>query len=92
MGWLASIRPLKRLGKSSVEIVNELFQSIFQFRQRGKVSSLDSAAVDDSENDFDLVEPRRVLGKVNQANPVALVGQKFDASCHRLKNSVFPFS
>jgi hypothetical protein len=52
---LSGVRPGKRVSHRFVVVFHELPQLLFQVSYRGEVPASQQLAVDDSENDLDLV-------------------------------------
>ena len=59
---LSLVGPLERLGHGVIEVVNELQQPLAQVVQGVKTGAPKGLSTEDGKPDFDLVEPRTVLG------------------------------
>jgi hypothetical protein len=65
--------PFEGFGKGSVEVGDEGFDASLQVLFRGEAGSAQEFADENGKPDFDLVEPRGVLGREVKANTVARV-------------------
>src|SRR5262249_30247176 len=86
----ASVGPAKRFGQRLVEIVDEVNDALSQGCQRWKISTLQDAPYQDAEPDLDLVQPRRVLRRVDEAKAMLQVREKRLAAGHRFQHSGLP--
>ena len=81
-GWpglvqgLARVRPVERMSEHQVEVGQERFQFFFQVHHGGKVAAADDLPHDNAEHDFDLIQPRTVLGEIHEADAMRPVGQE----------------
>jgi len=83
----ACVIPLEWLRKGAVEVVDEIDKPFLQIGQR-----LEAAATHhDAEDDFYLVQPRRVFRKIDEPNPVAAVGQELLTRRYGLQDSTSSF-
>ena len=69
----SGVGPVHRLGDGVVEVVHETFEFLDQVDFRCKASTPHHATVDDSENDFNLVEPRTMFWDVDETNAMTYV-------------------
>src|SRR6202790_1134970 len=70
------VSPLERLGKHFVEIREECQQLAPQIFHRSKVTTPDHLAHHHSKDNFNLIQPRRVLGQVDKADTMAQFRQE----------------
>jgi hypothetical protein len=91
MGWavvgagpfvqgLAGVCPVKWMGHRSVVIVQELAELLFQVSYRCEIAPSHDFPHDDSKHRLNLVQPRAVLGQVNQPDAMGRIAQEFAAS------------
>src|SRR5208337_4758980 len=67
------VRPLERLGEHPIEVSDEVQQFITQIFHRCERTTPDHLPHDHPEDRFDLVQPRTVLGRIHEPNPLALL-------------------
>src|SRR5208337_4111173 len=70
------VRPLERFGEHPIEVSDEVQQFITQIFHRCERTTPDHLPHDHPEDRFDLVQPRTVLGRIHEPNPVALLRQE----------------
>src|SRR5213075_2214634 len=81
------VRPAERLSEHVVEVRNELRRAGAQILERSEAGALEQAPRQDGEPDLDLVQPRTVARRVDEANPVGRVFQKRPARLLRLEDA-----
>ena len=67
------VGPFKGLSDRSVEVMNEVLKTRFQFLQRSKAGSLEEASTQNAEPNLDWVQPGTVFGRVDPPNAGGLV-------------------
>ena len=65
---LARVGPIKRVGQRQVVVAQKGPQLFFQIGDRGEVAAADDLAHDGAEHDFNLIQPRAVLGQEHEAD------------------------
>jgi hypothetical protein len=60
---LALHRPAERLGHRGIEVGDEALDPLLQMLLRGEIAAAEKLADQDRKPDFDLVDPRGVLGR-----------------------------
>src|SRR6202158_1454542 len=70
------VRPIELLGEHPIEVVDEVQQLTPQVGYRSERPAPDHLPHDHSEDRLDLVEPRTMLGRVHDPNPMARVRQE----------------
>src|SRR3954452_12216919 len=88
---LAGVGPVERMGHRRVVIDDELSELRFEVGHRGEAAAAQAFPVDDAEDDLDLVEPRAVLGQVDEADPVADVREGRATRRHRPQDAANVF-
>src|ERR1700681_1091196 len=81
------VGPTEWLREHVVEVVDELRDAGAQVLEGGEAGALEQAPRQDGEPDFDLVQPRAVARRVDEANPVGRVLQKLPARLLRLEDA-----
>ena len=61
------------MGQSLVEIVNKGQDPLLEVLHREETATFEQAAHQDTEPDFDLIEPRGMFGGVDEADAMARV-------------------
>src|SRR4051812_40503684 len=72
----ARVRPPEWLGEYPIEIRHEVPQLRAQVRYRGERATPDHLPHDHTEDHLDLVQPRTVLRKVHEPNPMTRLRQE----------------
>ena len=80
------VRPLERFGEHPIEVSDEVQQFITQIFHRCERTTPDHLPHDHPEDRFDLVQPRTVLGRIHEPNPVALLRQERLPARHRFQH------
>src|SRR5262249_58015017 len=88
--WATCIGPAKRLG-CAIEVIYKVQNLRPQVVERGEVAALDHPTNENRKPDFDLIEPRRMLGNIHELNTVCRVTQKGRPTAHRLQHPAFAF-
>ena len=70
----ACIGPLKRLGHSSIEVLDEVNQRLMQLLDGVETGAFEQAPHQDAKPNLDLIEPGGMLRGIDQAEPVARIG------------------
>ena len=65
----AGVCPPERLGEHAVEVRDERQDLLLECLDGEEVTALENASGEDAEPDLDLVQPRAVLGREDEANP-----------------------
>ena len=89
LAWPAAddrVRPLERFGEHPIEVNDEVQQFITQILHRCERTTPDHLPHDHPEDRFDLVQPRTVLGRIHEPNPVALLRQERLPARHRFQH------
>src|SRR5689334_8956542 len=81
----ANIGPAERLG-GAIEVVNKRQETLPQRLHRWKVAALDHAPHENAEPDFDLIEPRRMLGHIHKLNSMGRIAQERCLAGHALQH------
>src|SRR6266498_579702 len=84
------IGPAKGLGHA-IEVLDKSQDLRPQIILGCEVAALDHPPHQDAEPDFDLIEPRRMLGYIHELNTVRRVTQKGRPTGHRLQHAAFAF-
>lgn len=79
---LAGVGPVEWMGHGRVVVGDELADFRLQVVDRGKAGSAQRFAVQDAEEDLDLVEPRAVFRQEHEADTVGRVREEFAARVH----------
>ena len=87
----SGVGPSERTGHRFVEVVQEALQFDFQVRHRREVAATDDLSHHNAEDHLDLVQPRTVLGKIHEPDPVAGIRQEFTPAGLALQHSRFAF-
>src|SRR6266540_4089257 len=82
------IGPAKGLGHA-IEVLDKSQDLRPQIILGCEVAALDHPTHQDAEPDFDLIEPRRMLGYIHELNTVRRVTQKGRPTGHRLQHAAF---
>src|SRR4051794_24637202 len=85
--WPPRVGPTERFREHVVEVVDELRRAGAQVLERDEAGPLEQAPRQDGEPDFDLVQPRAVARRVDEANPVGRVLQELPAGLLRLEDA-----
>ena len=89
--WTASISPLEGLGHGLVEIVYESQNSISQLSNRSEVASFENPADQNTEPDFNLIEPGSMLGCVDKSDPMRRILEKGRTRFHGFQDTELTF-
>src|SRR5438128_10191786 len=81
--WTTRVRPAERLGEYTIEVRDKVQQLRTQVFHRAERAPTDHLPHDHPEDRFDLIQPRAVLRRVHEADPVALVRQELLTARHR---------
>ena len=84
---LAGVGPVEGMGHRSVVVVDEVSELIVEFWHRGEAAAAQAFAMDDAEDDLNLIEPRTVFREVREPNAMARIGEKFAAAGWRLQDA-----
>ena len=87
----AGIGPAKRLAEYPVEIVNEIEHAGSQIFERRKASALEQSSGENGKPDLDLVEPRAMPRRVDEADAMHGILQEFAARQLRLQDAGLTF-
>ena len=68
LNWFSGIGPCEWVSHGLVVVCHELSKLRFEVRNGGENSAADQFSVNDTKDDLNLIEPRTVLGKVDEAN------------------------
>lgn len=68
------------VGHRVIVVHDEVPQLVVQFRHRGEAATTQAFAMDDSEDNLDLVEPGTVFRQVDEPNAMAGMGEKLTAT------------
>ncbi len=71
---LACIGPLKRLGHSSIEVLDEVDQCLMQLLDGAETGAFERAPNQDAKPDLDLIEPGGMLGGIDKADAMVRIG------------------
>src|SRR2546421_11942477 len=88
---LSLILPFERLGHGVVIIVDERQDPGLQVLDRKKRAPFEQLAHQNAEPDFDLIDPRTVLGGVMEHDLVGRITQKGSTAGHGGQNPTFAF-
>jgi hypothetical protein len=80
-------RPAERLCHGSVEVGNEALDPLLEVLLGREVAAAEELADQDREPDLDLIDPRGVLGREVESDPVTGIAQERLACCHRLEDA-----
>src|SRR5262249_47622873 len=83
--------PAEGLRKHLVEVRDETRQLVLQVGRGGEAATSNRLAHDHAKDDLNLIQPRRVLGQVHEANAVVPVRQKPLPRRLRLQHARFAF-
>ena len=83
----AGVGSVEGMGHRSVVVVDEVSELIVEFWHRGEAAAAQAFAMDDAEDDFNLIEPRTVFREVHEPNAMARIGEKFAAAGLRLQDA-----
>ncbi len=89
--WATAEGPAEWLGEDLVEILDETHQLLPQVGYRAKATSPNDLPGNRAEDDFNLVQPRRVLGQVPETDTMAPIREEFLPRCLRVEDAAFPF-
>src|ERR1700682_646418 len=87
----AGIGPVEWVGHRGVVVDDELSKLRLEFEHRGEIAAAEALALEDTEKDFDLVEPRTVFRQVNETDAVAGVREELAPSGHRFQDPAHVF-
>lgn len=82
----AGVGPVEGMGHGLIVTSDEFTNLGFEFGHRCEAGPTQAFSVEDAEEDLDLVEPRTVFGKVDEADPVVDLREKLTARFHGLEN------
>jgi len=74
-----------------IEELDERKNTLFEMFSRAKVSSFEQTASQETEPNFNLVEPRAMLGSVDKTNAVSRMNSKSSPTTHVLNNATNSF-
>src|SRR5258708_39730883 len=83
----ARVGPSEWFGEHVVEVLDKRRRAGAQVLERGEAGALQQTPRQDGEPDFDLVQPRAVARRGDEANPVGRVLQKLPASLLRFEDA-----
>jgi len=89
--WATGECPAEWLGEDLVEVFDETHQLLPQVGYRAEAASPNDLPGDRAEDDFNLVQPRRVLGQVQETDTMAPIREEFLPRCLRVEDAHFPF-
>src|SRR3974377_2041406 len=84
------VRPVELLCEHPIEILDEVQQLASQVGHRAERPTSDHLPHNHPEDRFDLVQPRTVLGRVHEPNPVAPLRQERLSARHRFHTPTTP--
>src|SRR6266516_4961543 len=87
MEWLALVGPLERLGHGAIEVGDEVQHLVAEIVNGSKVASSQQLADQNTQPEFDLIQPGRVLRRVMEDNVVRRVCQERSPCRHRFQNA-----
>lgn len=87
----AGVGPVKGVGNRGIIVLDKLSDFRLQFGHRGEVAPTQAFAMQDTEEDFDLVEPRTVFGQIDEADAVARVREELTPAAHRFQDALGAF-
>ena len=85
------VSPFERFGHRPLIIVNKSQHFGFQIFDGGEVTAFQQLSHQNTEPNFNLVHPRRMLGRIVKNNPMIGLREKGGSRFHRLKNTRFSF-
>lgn len=85
--WFSVVSPGERMSHRFVVIGHERSELRFEVGHRDEVSSPHHLAVNDAEDDFNLIEPRTVSGQIDEPNSVRDVRQELLAGGHGFQDA-----
>ena len=68
LNWFSSIGPCEWVSHGLVVVGHEFSELRFEVRDGREISPAYQFSMDDTKDDLNLIEPRTVLGKVDEAN------------------------
>ena len=68
LSWFSGIGPCERVSHGQIVVFHELTELRFEVGDGREISPAHQFSVNDTKDDFNLIEPRTVLGKVDEAN------------------------
>lgn len=83
--------PLPSLGQVVVIVGNVALDLLFQVVDGGKVSSAEDVLVENTEPDFDRIEPATVLRGINKADAMFGIAEIGLSGLHALENAPLAF-
>jgi hypothetical protein len=89
--WPSCVGPLEGLGEDAVEVANELEDPLAQIVEGYEARPLEQPAHEDAEPQLHLVEPRAVLGRVDEADAMGNIGKELLATGKRLEDAAAAF-
>lgn len=92
MEWPAAEGPLEGLREDVVEVADEVEDPLAELIDRRERTPSEHAPNQDAEPDLDLVHPRAVLRREDEANLVGGILEEFLPTLHRVQNAVFALS
>src|ERR1700760_3478395 len=81
------VGPAERFGEHVVEVLDERRRASAQVLERGEAGAFQQTPRQDGEPDFDLIQPRAMAWRVDEADPVGRVLQKLPASLFRFEDA-----
>ena len=85
--WASGISPLEWLGEHLVEVIDKRQQFRAEILHRRETATTDDLSHNHPKHDFDLIEPRTVLGRVHEPDAIALLRQELLPALHRLQHA-----
>src|SRR5258706_6681967 len=81
------VGPAEGFGEHVVEVIDKRRRAGAQVVERGEAGAVQQTPRQDGETDFGLVQPRAVVRRVDEANPVGRVLQELPASLLRFEDA-----
>ena len=88
--WTPRIGPLKRFGHGLIEVVDEIKDLLFQVIYGGETGAFEQASRQDTKPDLDLIEPRSMLGGIDESDAMRRIGQECGSGRLRLEDARAP--
>src|SRR3954465_3286713 len=88
---LYGVEPADGLGHRPVEVVDERQDPRLQLLGRTEAGAAEQLPHQDAEPDLDLIEPRGVLGRVDEPDSVARIGEEGRPALPRLQHPALSF-
>ncbi len=89
---LASVSPAEGMGHRLIVVADEVGELIIEFSHRCKAAPAQAFSLNDTEDGLYLVEPRTVLGEVDEPNAMPRIGEELATTGLRLQDAFNPFS